>query len=207
MMTAATNSARRAAGRQRRGAGDRQADRADVVRRGPQGAARRRPRAASATAARWTRRRRACCRSAWARRRSCRSSCSTPTRSTTFTVCFGVETDTDDAAGRCHRAPRCRGASTEAAMQPRAGAVPRRDRAGAADLLGAQAGGAPALRLRAGRRDGRDRARAACVVHELELTSFAGPAARVVHDALLEGDLRARGGARSRAGAGRRART
>ena len=143
---------------QRRGAGDRQAARADVVRRRPAGAARGRRRGGSGTAARSIRRRRACCRSAWARRPS----------SPQFLLDADKQYDVHGLlrrrdrhrrrGGRRHRAPR-RGRRRRGGACARAlAAVPRPDHAGAADLLGAQAGGAAALRLRARRRDGRGRA-------------------------------------------------
>ena len=92
-----------------------------------------------------------------------------------FTVCFGVETDTDDAAGSRHRAPR-RDRRRRGRRAARAGAVPRPDHAGAAQLLGAEAGGRPLYDYaRAG--EPVEAAPRGVVVHELELTSFAGPAA------------------------------
>ena len=74
------------------------------------------------------------------------------------TVCFGVETDTYDAAGRGDGAAAIAAGIDEAAVRAALAAFRGRDRADAARLLGAQARRAPALRLRARRRGGRDRA-------------------------------------------------
>jgi tRNA pseudouridine55 synthase len=117
-----------------------------------------------------------------------------------FTVCFGVETDTDDAAGDVTaRATPPRSSRRPCGARWR---VPRPIAQVPPELLGAEARGRPLYDYaRAG--EAVDVRRAHVVVHELELTSFAGPDARRIHDALLEGHLRARAGPRSRAGAGR----
>ena len=174
----------------------------DVVRRRPAGAARGAARGGSGTAARSIRWPPGCCRSAWARRPSSPSFCSTPTRQYDFTVCFGVETDTDDAAGTVTAQPR-RG------RRRRGGRARARWRRSAARSAGAARctrrssgrGGrstttrAPARPVEAAPRGG-GRARAGADV-------VRRPGGGRAHDALLEGDVRAGAGARSRARAGR----
>ncbi len=126
----------------------------DVVRQHPAGGA---ARGASGTVARSIRRPRACCRSAWAKRPSWRSSCSTPTRQYDFTVVLRRR-DRHRRRGRRGHGPPRRGRGRRGRGARRAGAIPRRDHPGAADLLGAQAGRPPALRVRAGGRGRHHRA-------------------------------------------------
>ena len=177
--------------RQRRRPGRRQADRADLVRRRAQGAARGRPASASATAARWTR-----------------------LASGVLPICLGEATklaqfllDADkeyDVHGLLRRRDRHR--------RRRRATVTARPMRRASTRRPSSARWRPS-RARSRRcrpvysalkRDGRplyDYARAGetvevaprdVVVHELELTSLRGPDAVVLRDALLEGDVRAR---------------
>ncbi len=65
----------------------------------------------------------------------------------TFTVCFGVETDSEDAAGAVTARADASGVDA-AAVGARARGLPRFHHAGAAGVFGAQARRATSLRLR-----------------------------------------------------------
>ena len=107
------------------------------------------------------------------------------------TVRFGVETDTLDAAGKVVATAPVEGAGRMAAAGGAAGAVPRgRQQQVPAHVLGAEARGPAAVRLRPRGPGGRPGARGPITVHELVLEAWIPPSLGADARALFEGHLR-----------------